>query len=259
MPERRSTELAGLTAIVTGSSSGIGKAMVLELAAAGAHCIIHANHSVDAAQAVANDARESGVQALVLQADVSNDHDRQRLVREAIAWRGRVDVWINNAGADVLTGDAAGWSFERKLEQLWNIDVQGTIALSRLIGEHMKQRTRGVILNIGWDQAQHGMAGDSGELFATTKGAIMSFTKSLARSLAPHVRVNCIAPGWIKTSWGEGTSEYWQNRARHESLLGRWGLPEDVAAVARFLASPSASFITGQIVDVNGGFNHSSS
>ena len=86
----------------------------------------------------------------------------------------------------------------------------------------------------------------------------MSMTKSLAQSLAPHVRVNCLAPGWIKTQWGDGASEYWSDRAEKESLMGRWGTPQDVALVAAFLCSDAASFISGQIVPVNGGFKYQS-
>ena len=112
------------------------------------------------------------------------------------------------------------------------------------------------IITIGWDQAWQGMAGESGELFSTTKGAIMSMTKSLAQSLAPFVRVNCIAPGWIQTKWGESTSPYWDNRAKSESLMNRWGKPEDVAKAALFLCGDNADFISGQIVPVNGGFRH---
>jgi len=112
----------------------------------------------------------------------------------------------------------------------------------------------GVILNVGWDQADTGMAGDSGQMFATAKGAVMAFTRSLAHTLAPTVRVNCLAPGWIRTQWGASTSEYWQQRAVRESLLRRWGTPADVARVARFLASPAAAFITGQTIAINGGF-----
>ncbi len=110
-----------------------------------------------------------------------------------------------------------------------------------------------MILNMGWDQAETGMAGDSGELFAAVKGAVMAATRSLAKSLAPHVRVNCLAPGWIRTEWGRNASAEWQERARRESLLGRWGEPEDVARVACFLASPAAAFINGQIIHINGG------
>ncbi len=104
---------------------------------------------------------------------------------------------------------------------------------------------------MGWDQAEAGMEGDSGELFAATKGAIMAFTRSLSLSLAPDVRVNCVAPGWIKTSWGEGASSEWQDRVLRETPLGRWGTPEDVAEAVRFLVK--SRFLTGQIVRVNGG------
>jgi 3-oxoacyl-[acyl-carrier protein] reductase len=247
------SSLEGLTAVVTGSTSGIGRAIALEFAAAGASVLIHGRRSTEAAQAVAQAVRGQGVEAHVEMADVADQAQARQLVERAWAWRGGVDIWVNNAGADTLTGDAAGWSFERKLEVLWQVDVRGTIELSRLAGARMKAAGRGVILNIGWDQAEQGMAGDSGELFATSKGAVMAFTKSLARSLAPQVRVNCLAPGWIKTSWGENASQEWQDRAAREALLARWGTPEDVARTAAFLASPAAAFITGQIVAVNGG------
>jgi 3-oxoacyl-[acyl-carrier protein] reductase len=97
------------------------------------------------------------------------------------------------------------------------------------------------------------MEGDSGELFAATKGAIMAFTRSLALSLAPTVRVNALAPGWIKTAWGESASAAWQVRALRETPLARWGTPDDVAHAARFLVSPDAAFLTGQVLRVNGG------
>ena len=100
------------------------------------------------------------------------------------------------------------------------------------------------------------MEGEPGELFGPTKGAIMAFTKSLAATLAPKVRVNCLAPGWIQTKWGDETSQYWNDRAKAESLMNRWGSADDVAAAALFLASPAAAFQTAQILQVNGGFRH---
>lgn len=245
--------LTGLTAVVTGASSGIGRAIALEFARAGANCLVHARGNAPGAAATAEAIRALGNAAEVALADLGKPAEVEPLVERAWQWRGGVDIWVNNAGADVLTGEAAAWGFEKKLQVLWNVDVAGTMAASRAIGKRMKERGRGVILNMGWDRAEFGMAGDSGELFAATKGAVMAFTRSLARSLAPAVRVNCLAPGWIKTAWGDGASEYWQERAKYEALLQRWGTPEDVARAACFLASPSASFITGQIVPVNGG------
>jgi 3-oxoacyl-[acyl-carrier protein] reductase len=117
----------------------------------------------------------------------------------------------------------------------------------------MKRQGRGVILTMGWDQADTGMEGDSGQLFGACKSAVMAFTKSLALDLAPPVRVNCLAPGWIRTAWGAVASQDWQTRALRETPLARWGTPEDVAQTARWLVSPAAQFITGQIVRIDGG------
>jgi 3-oxoacyl-[acyl-carrier protein] reductase len=244
-------QLRDCWAVVTGSTRGIGKAIALELAAGGANVVVHGRDPA-AADAVCGAIRLQKREATVLVTDLATAEDRASFVD--LAWKERpIDVWINNAGVDVLTGEAAGWPFDKKLHELWRLDVLGTIELSRDVGQRMRQRGGGAIINMGWDQAELGMAGDSGEMFAAAKGAVMAFTRSLARSLAPEVRVNCIAPGWIRTAWGEKASEYWQQRAVNESLLRRWGEPEDVARVARFLASPAASFITGQVIPVNGG------
>jgi NAD(P)-dependent dehydrogenase (short-subunit alcohol dehydrogenase family) len=246
--------LSGRRAVVTGSSTGIGRAIAMELAAAGADLVVHGNSHPEAAREVANAIDDLGTQAMVVLGDLATRSGQERLVHEA--WQsGPVDIWINNAGADVLTGAAASWSFDSKLERLWQVDVVGTIQLSRAVGRRMHDRGRGVILNMGWDQVESGMEGDSGQMFATVKGAVTAFSRSLAKTLAPRVRVNVLAPGWIRTAWGESASESMHERAQHESLLGRWGTAEDVARAARFLVSDEASFINGQILQVNGGFN----
>ena len=214
--------------------------------------LIHTGHDESRAQQVCEQIRALGRESIAYRADLTEENAADRLVTASWNWRAGVDIWINNAGADVLTTEAADWSFTDQLHLLWKVDVLGTMELSRQIGDRMRPRG-GVILNIGWDQTETGMAGDSGQMFAATKGAVTAFTRSLAHSLAPAVRVNCLAPGWIRTAWGEQASDTWQRCAAAESLLGRWGTPEDVARVARFLASPSAAFITGQVVAVNGG------
>lgn len=246
--------LANRVAVVTGSSSGIGRAIALELAQAGADVLIHCRASTERAAAVAEEIRQVGRRAVVVAADLCDTRDRQRMAEEAGSGAlGPPDVWVNNAGADLLTGEDTQLSFDEKLQRLLEVDVRATVELSRAIGQQMKQHGRGVILNIGWDQAATGMEGDSGELFATAKNAIMGFTRSLAVSLAPEVRVNCIAPGWIRTAWGEAAGDNWQHRVLRETPLGRWGEPEDVAKLARFLVSDEAAYLTGQIINANGG------
>jgi 3-oxoacyl-[acyl-carrier protein] reductase len=244
-------QLTGQWAVATGSTRGIGRAIALEFARAGANVIVHGRDAA-AAEQVCSEIRTLKREAVAIVTDIATSEARAAFVKRA--WnQHKIDIWVNNAGVDVLTGGAAAWSFDQRLEALWRLDVQGTIELSRATGQRMQQRGHGVILNIGWDQAETGMAGDSGEMFSATKGAVMAFTRSLAQSLAPQVRVNCIAPGWIRTAWGEDASDYWQLRAINDSLMKRWGEPEDVARTAAFLASSAASFLTGQIIHVNGG------
>ncbi|MEM6329907.1 MAG: SDR family oxidoreductase [Planctomycetota bacterium] len=247
------TDFLGKTAVVTGASSGIGRAIALELAGRGADLVLHARQNAEGLTEVATRVKGLGRRCRTELADLSHAEGRQTLV--AAAWSGPpVDIWVHNAGADVLTGDAASADFDAKLEQLWRVDVAGTIGVCRAVGRAMADRGAGVILTVGWDQAETGMEGDPGQMFGPTKAAVMAFTKSLAKTLAPAVRVNCVAPGWIKTRWGDDAPEYWRRRAVGEALLSRWGTPEDVAAAAAFLASPQAAFITGQVVNVNGGF-----
>ena len=238
--------------MVTGSSSGIGTAIARELALAGCNLIVHGHRRADQAVELAGELQRTGSSCETLECNFA---DRQQVGQfVAKAWEiAPLDIWVNNAGADVLTGSGQQLSYEEKLDLLWNVDVAATVRLSREVGHRMQQRGSGAIVNIGWDQAELGMAGESGELFATTKGAVTCFSRSLAKSLAPQVRVNCIAPGWIKTAWGKQADEYWQQRAQSESLLQRWGTPDDVARAAVFLASDQAEFITGQVVALNGG------
>ena len=241
--------LAGLRTVVTGASSGIGRAIAVAFAAAGARVGIGFGRSVDAAQALAG---ELGPGHPLLQADLSTPDGCASVVHQAFDALEHVDVWVNNAGADVLTGEGRSWPDERKLEALIDVDLKATIRCSRLVATRM--RHGGSILNIGWDHATiDGMAGENPELFAAVKGGVLGFTKSFARSVAPVIRVNVLCPGWVETAYGAGVDRAFYAKVAAATPLGRWGQPEDLAGAAVWLASPAAAFITGQAINVNGG------
>lgn len=242
--------LAGLRAVVTGASTGIGRAIAAAFAAAGARVGIGFHRSADAARALADEL--GGGPHPLLQADLSTADGCASIVRQAFDALSVVDVWVNNAGADVLTGDAARWPAERKLQALVDVDLKATIRCSRLVAERM--RPGGCILNLGWDHATiDGMKGDNPELFAAVKGGVLGFSKSFARSVAPDIRVNVLCPGWIETEYGEGVDRAFYEKVAASTPLGRWGRPEDVAGAAVWLASPAAAFVTGQAINLNGG------
>ena len=248
-----SLSLDGRRAVVTGSSSGIGRAIALQLAAAGAEVLIHANRSISAGETLRKEIASQGRRCAFLQADLGTTEGADSFFEAALETLGNIDIWINNAGVDILTGEGAKLSYGEKLEALIAVDLRASMLLARRAGAAMKERGGGVILNMGWDQAAVGMEGESGELFGAVKGGVMAFTRSLALSLAPEVRVNCLAPGWIRTAWGEEAPAEWQERVLREVPLVRWGTPADIAATALFLVSDAASFISGQVVNINGG------
>ena len=154
----------------------------------------------------------------------------------------------------MLTGDAAGWDWERKLDLLLAVDLKGTIACSYAAGAVMREQAGGgAIVNMGWDHVTSGMAGADPELFSAVKAGVLAYSKSLARALAPAVRVNVLCPGWIETAFAQQADDGFRRSVAEATPLRRWGTPADVAAAALYLASPGAAFITGQAINVNGG------
>jgi 3-oxoacyl-[acyl-carrier protein] reductase len=243
-----------LHAVVTGASSGIGRAIAETAAAEGAVVLLTHRASPERAREVADAIVARGGRALVCQADLGTRDACERLVADAREQLGRIDVWVNNAGADVLTGEAADWEWERKLDVLLAVDLKGTIACSYAIAAVMHNQERGgAIVNMSWDHVTTGMAGENPELFAAVKGGVLAFSKSLARTLAPAVRVNVLCPGWIETSFGEHADANFRRSVADKTPMGRWGRPKDVADAALYLASPAAAFVTGQAINVNGG------
>jgi len=248
-------------AVVTGSSSGIGRGLAIQLAKQGFDVLVHAGRRIELAEATVEEVRSRGVEANVIVCDFTQVADGfAGFVEQAFAWQGFVTCWVNNAGGDVLTQERRDWTFSDKLDYLWQVDTRATLLISRLVAERMQRFStdgpnakRRSVINIGWDQAFSGLPGPSGQMFSCTKGAIMAMTASLAKTYAPHVRFNCVAPGWIRTQWGQEADSRWSELVAQQSLQRRWGEVEDVAAAVGFLASDAANFVNGQCLPVNGG------
>jgi 3-oxoacyl-[acyl-carrier protein] reductase len=244
----------GRAVLVTGASSGIGRAIALAFARAGADVAVTYRANAAGAKGTANEIQALGRRAAVLQLDLNDPARIRRVGEEARDAFGRLDTWVNNAGADILTGTAAGISDVEKLDLLLAVDLRGTVLASWEAASLLAaQPDGGVIINMSWDHVLTGMEGRNPQMYSAVKGGILSFSKSLARSVAPKVRVNILAPGWIETAFGENLDDDRHRAVAASTPLGRWGVPDDVAGAAVFLASPAASFMTGQMLMVGGG------
>jgi 3-oxoacyl-[acyl-carrier protein] reductase len=249
--------LVGKVALVTGASSGIGRAIALAYAAAGADVALTYRTNRRAADETAEGARAAGRRAESIRADVAEQADVDALADVLRRTFGRVDVWVNNAGADILTGDAARLSRIEKLDRLLAVDLRGTVLASWKAVELMDAHppaSGGVIINMSWDHVlAGGLKSDYAQVFCAAKGGVYSFSRALAHSVAPRIRVNVIGPGWIETAYGGALDPAVKQRISAKIPLGRWGTPEDIAYAAVYLASDAAAYVTGQMLMINGG------
>jgi 3-oxoacyl-[acyl-carrier protein] reductase len=243
--------LRGRVAIVTGGARGIGRATVLRLAEAGADVVINYARNEEAAEEVARLARDFGVQALPLRADVSDVGQTASLVAATVKQFGRVDLLVANAGI------WEGAPVEEMSESLWDrvidANLKGTWTACRAVVPFMKEQGSGSIVIVSSTAGQRGEAGYSN--YAASKGGQISFTKALAAELAPRIRVNSVAPGWVDTELnGEvfGDASFKQ-KIVNTIPLGRVATADDIALAIVFVASDWAASITGEILNVNGG------
>jgi 3-oxoacyl-[acyl-carrier protein] reductase len=248
------SRLRNKTAVVTGASSGIGRGIASAFANEGAHVIVNYHKSKHGAEELVAEIAKEGGSANAVQADISSQTGINQLLDESKAVLGDIDIWVNNAGADILTGAYAAVDDQQKLQHLIAVDLVGTMNCCWSVVPLMQTRGTGVIINMSWDLAIHGFAGRNPQMFAAVKAGVLGFSKSLARTCAPEVRVNVLAPGWIQTAFADDAMEedYYQARIR-EIPMQRFGLAEDVARAAVYLASDEASYLTGEVINVNGG------
>jgi 3-oxoacyl-[acyl-carrier protein] reductase len=241
-------------ALITGSGRGIGRAIALLFAQEGASIIVNYAHNDCEGSSVVDDIRAIGRSAIAIEADVSSGEQVKRMLEMAIRAFDRIDIWINNAGADIITEFPGEAPEEKKLQRLLDVDVKGTFLCCRAISPVMQAQGSGSIINVSWDHAvSGGMMGAYSTMFAAAKGAVHSLSMCLARELAPTIRVNVVAPGWIQTSMTRSQPANLQESLHQKIPMKRWGESTDVAAAALYLASPEAAFITGQVIMVNGG------
>jgi len=237
-------------AIVTGSGRGIGRAIALELAVAGAKVVVNYAGRVDKAEETVALIREAGGECLTIQADVSQTTDVDRLIKTTLDHFGKIDILVNNAG---ITRDSL---LLRMKEADWDAvlatNLKGVFLCTKAVSKGMLKQRSGVIVNIS---SVVGLSGNAGQAnYAAAKAGIIGFSKSIAKEFASRgIRVNAVAPGYISTDMTEGLAEGMHSEILRAIPLGRLGKPEDVAKVVRFLVSPEASYITGQTLCVDGG------
>ena len=240
-------------AIVTGGSRGIGRSCVLALAANGARVVLSYRADAAGAREVARLALERGGRAIAVRADVSRRRDCDALVGAAVRRFGRLDILINNAG---IWDPPEGVRIDRMSDSQWartmRVNLDGLFHCTRAAVGVMRKRGSGCIVNLSSTAGQRGEALHSD--YAATKGAIISLTKSLATELGPHgIRVNAVAPWWVDTDMSRDTLARQGTAGGESSPLGRVATPDEIAGPILFLCSDLASFITGEILNVNGG------
>ena len=242
--------LTGKVALVTGASRGIGKACAIHLADLGARVVVNYAHNRAKAEQVVTQIQQKGGEATPIPADVSNQKDVEAMVKKAVEIYGSLDILVNNAGInrDML--------LLRMKEEDWdsviNTNLKGVFLVTKAAARYMMKQRQGRIINIS---SVIGIAGNAGQAnYAASKAGVIGFSKSIARELASrNILVNMIAPGFIDTDMTEELNDQAKEIILSKIPLKRSGKPEDVAYLAGFLASGESSYLTGQVIHVDGG------
>ncbi|APC42459.1 3-oxoacyl-[acyl-carrier-protein] reductase [Clostridium estertheticum] len=242
--------LKGKTAVVTGASRGIGRAIALKLAKHGANVVVNYRNSVDAVQEVVKEIEDLGVKVLAIQADISSYDDVENMIKKSVEEFGSIDILVNNAG---ITKDGLLMRMkEADFDSVIDINLKGAFNCTRHVAAIMLKQRSGRIINIS---SVSGITGNAGQVnYSAAKAGIIGMTKSVAREFGGRgVTCNAVAPGYIQTDMTEDLSAKVKDTIMGTIPLKRLGRPEDVANLVAFLATDEAAYITGQVINVDGG------
>jgi len=243
--------LSGKSAIITGASRGIGRATAIRLAEAGANVIVNYLTSESEGEATASECRDYGVRAIAVQADVSRPEGAERLINAALDEFGGFDIVVANAG--IWEGDPVEEMTEERWDRVIDANLKGTWTVCKAAIPHLKSNGGGAIVIVSSTAGQRGEAGYSN--YAASKGGQIAFTKALSNELAPTIRVNAVAPGWVDTGLNDDVfcDPAFVKRVVDGIPLKRVATADDIALSIAFLASDWSRHITGEILNINGG------
>ncbi|MBA5851013.1 SDR family oxidoreductase [Clostridium sp. cel8] len=243
-------DLGGKIAVVTGASSGIGKAIALDLAKCGANVVINYKNNKIGAEETLLEVRKCGSTGIIVSGDVSIYEEAKKLIDSAVKNMGKIDILVNNAGISEI-----GLFMDMKEEE-WNriidVDLKGVLNCTHCSLKYMAEKKSGNIVNIS---SMWGNVGASCEaVYSSVKGAVNSFTKAIAKEMAPsNIRINAVAPGVIDTKMNKWLTKEEKDALINEIPLGRFAQADEISKVVTFLCSESSKYITGQVLTVDGG------
>ncbi len=243
-------QLKGKTAVITGSGRGLGKAIALRLAQMGANIVLNDIEASDSIDATAEEFKSAGYNVAVTKGDVRSFDDAKSMVKAAVDIFGSVDILVNNAG---ITKDKPMLMMsEEEWDLVLGINLKGAFICTKAAGKQMIKQKKGKIINIASVAGRYGNSGQAN--YSASKAGLIGLTKTTAKELATRgITCNAVAPGLIQSKMTEVLPEDVKQNYLKNIALGRFGTPEDVANVVAFLASPDSDYVTGQVIDIDGG------
>jgi len=243
-------QLKGKTAVITGSSRGLGKAIAFKLASMGANIVINGTNGSAAIDATYEEFKAAGFNVLVVKGNVNDENDVKNLVNSAVETFGTIDILVNNAG--ITKDKPMAMMSEQDWDDVIDINLKGSFLCTKYTGKVMIKKRTGKIINISSVAGRYGNPGQAN--YSASKAGLIGLTKTVAKEFAPRgITCNVVTPGLIVSDMTEALPEDIRKNYLKNIPLGRFGTPEDVANVVAFLASDDSNYVTGQVIDIDGG------